>query len=78
MALEFANAGGMISYGLDTTPVFQRSAAIVSKILNGAKAGNVPVERPLEIRLVVNAKTARLLGIAIPQSIALRADEMIR
>jgi putative ABC transport system substrate-binding protein len=78
MALEFSNAGGMISYGLDTTPVFQRSAAIVSKILNGAKAGNVPVERPLEIRLVVNAKTARLLGIAIPQSIALRADEMIR
>lgn len=78
MALEFAKAGGAISYGPDTTPVFQRSAAIVSKILNGANPGDVPVERPSEIRLVVNVKTAKSLGIAIPQSIVLRADEMIR
>ena len=78
MALEFANAGGVISYGPDTTPVFRRSAAMVSKILNGAKPGEVPVERPLQIRLVVNVKTAKALGIVVPQSIVLRADEMIR
>ncbi len=77
-AIEFANSGGAISYGPDTIQVFRRSAVIVSKILAGANSGDVPVERPSVIRLVVNAKTAKALGITIPQSILLRADEIIR
>jgi len=78
MALEFANAGGTIAYGPDPNVIFQRSAVLVGKILGGASAADVPVERPSKISLVVNLKTARSLGIAIPQSILLRADKVIR
>ena len=77
-ALEFANVGGTISYGPDATQVFRRSAVLVSKILDGASPADVPVERPAGIKLVVNLKTAKTLGVTIPQSIMLRADEMIR
>lgn len=78
MALDFAKKGGVIAYGPDTVSIFQRSAVLVAKILDGAEPGDIPVERPSKIRLVVNLKTARALGVKIPQSILLRADEVIR
>jgi len=78
MAREFANAGGTLAYGPERASVWQRSAVLVAKILGGASPANIPVERPLKIQLVVNLKTAKALGITIPQSILLRADEVIR
>jgi len=78
MARAFANAGGTIAYGPDLPSTIERSAALVAKILGGAKPGNLPVERPTTFQLVVNLKTAKTLGITIPQSILLRADEVIR
>jgi putative ABC transport system substrate-binding protein len=77
-AREFAIAGGALAYGPDDTWSFERQAVMVAKILGGAKPAEIPVERPTKIRLVVNLKTAKTLGITIPQSILLRADEVIR
>jgi len=77
-AREFAIAGGALAYGPDDTWSFERQAVMVAKILGGAKPAEIPVERPAKIRLVVNLKTAKTLGITIPQSILLRADEVIR
>jgi putative ABC transport system substrate-binding protein len=77
MAREFAIAGGVIAYGPEVTSTFERATALVSKILDGGKPAELPVERPAKIQLVVNLKTAKSLGITIPQSILLRADEVI-
>ncbi len=77
MAREFANAGGTIAYGPDTNLDGERIAVMVAKILNGSNPAELPVERPTTFRLVVNLKTAKTLGITIPQSILLRADEVI-
>jgi putative ABC transport system substrate-binding protein len=78
MARAFADAGGAISYGPELTSAWERHAVLVTKILGGAKPAEVPVERPTKIRLVVNLNTAKTLGITVPQSILLRADEVIR
>ncbi|UCH48952.1 MAG: ABC transporter substrate-binding protein [Betaproteobacteria bacterium] len=78
MAPHFANAGGVISYGPDLTWDDERIAALLAKILGGARPADLPVERPRKFQLVVNLKTAKALGITIPHSILLRADEVIR
>ena len=75
---EFAEAGGLISYGPDLVGVFQRAAEYVDKILRGAKPGDLPVEQPTRYTLAINLKTAKALGLTIPESILLRADEVIR
>jgi putative tryptophan/tyrosine transport system substrate-binding protein len=74
---EFVENGGLISYGVSYPDLYFRAASFVSKILNGAKPGDLPVEQPTNFELVVNLKTAKELGLTIPPSIMARADEVI-
>ncbi len=76
-ARELAEAGGLMSYGPDLTEQFRRVAAYVDKILKGAKPADLPVEQPTRFYLTVNLRTAKALGLMIPQSLLLRADEVI-
>ena len=78
MARQFAEAGGVLSYGPDLPSVHERCAALVAKILGGANPADLPVERPAKFNLVVNLKTAKSLGLTVPDSVRLRADELIR
>ncbi len=74
----FVESGGMISYGPDPADAFGRTAYFVDRLLKGARPADLPVEQVAKFKLVVNLKTATTLGITIPESVLLRADEVIK
>jgi putative ABC transport system substrate-binding protein len=74
---NYVDAGGLISYGANFQEVRRRGAVYVDRILRGAKPADLPIEQPTKFELVVNLKTARALGLAIPPSVLLRADQVV-
>ena len=72
-----AEAGALLEYGVDLADLFSRSAAFVDKVLKGARPADLPIERAVKFELIVNLKTAKTLGIELPTSLLLRADEVI-
>ena len=75
---EFAQVGGLLSYGPNIQEVFQRAAVFIDKILKGAKPSEVPIKRPYKFDLVINLKTAKALGLTIPPTLLFQADEVIK
>jgi putative ABC transport system substrate-binding protein len=74
---DFAAAGGLIAYGPKLSVVYRRAADYVNKLLKGEAASDLPIEQPAEFDLVINLKTAKALGLTIPRSVLVRADEII-
>jgi len=73
----FVEAGGLISYGVSLADLWRRAAYYVDRIIKGARPGDLPVEQPTKFELVVNANTAKTMGLAIPPALLLRADQVI-
>ena len=76
-AREWPEDGALLSYGVDTTANYRRSAYFVDRILKGAKPGDLPIEQPTKIEMILNKKTAHALGLTLPQTILLQADRVI-
>jgi putative ABC transport system substrate-binding protein len=75
---EYVEAGGLLAYGANLTAMFRRAAAYVDRLLQGIKPADLPVEQPVQFELVINLKTAKALGIALPPSLLVLADEVIQ
>jgi len=74
---EYVETGGLISYGANFPDLFRRAAEFVDKILRGTKPADIPVEQPTKFDLVINLKTAKALGLTMPQSLLATADQVI-
>ena len=76
--IEWIDGGGLMCYGVNSPDVFRSAATFVDKILKGAKPADLPVEQPTKFEFVINLKTAKQIGLTIPQSVLYRADKVIR